>query len=71
MTSGVMNDPFMTPVGVPESGLEVREVLLAVLGPHAPRGVDMQGYMRAWLKSAPGAHGGVRVQVDIDPQTFL
>ena len=38
---------------------------------HAPRGVDMQGYMRAWLRSAPGAHGGVRVQVDIDPQTFL
>ena len=38
---------------------------------HAPRGVDLQGYMRAWLKSAPGAHGGVRVQVDVDPQTFL
>jgi primosomal protein N' (replication factor Y) len=38
---------------------------------HAPRGVDMQGYMRAWLRAAPGAHGGVRVQVDVDPQTFL
>jgi primosomal protein N' (replication factor Y) (superfamily II helicase) len=38
---------------------------------HAPRGLDLQAYMRAWLRSTPPARGGVRVQVDIDPQTFL
>ena len=38
---------------------------------HAPRGIDLQGYMRGWLRGGPQARGSVRVQVDIDPQTFL
>jgi primosomal protein N' (replication factor Y) len=37
----------------------------------APRAVDMQGWLRAWLAAAPPPRGGVRVQVDIDPQSFL
>jgi primosomal protein N' (replication factor Y) len=37
----------------------------------APRSADMQGYIRAWLNAAPPQRGGVRVQVDIDPQSFL
>ena len=37
----------------------------------APRSADLQGYIRAWLAAAPPRAGGVRVQVDIDPQTFL
>ena len=38
---------------------------------HAPRSADLQGFIRAWLEAAPPARGGVRVQVDIDPQSFL
>jgi primosomal protein N' (replication factor Y) len=37
----------------------------------APRSVDMQGWLRAWLAAAPPPRGGVRVQIDIDPQSFL
>ena len=37
----------------------------------APRNADLQGYLRAWLKDGPVAHGALRVQVDIDPQSFL
>ena len=38
---------------------------------HAPRSADIQAYLQAWLDAAPSARGGVRVQVDIDPQSFL
>ena len=38
---------------------------------HAPRSADIQGYLQAWLDAAPPPRGGVRLQVDIDPQSFL
>jgi primosomal protein N' (replication factor Y) len=38
---------------------------------HAPRSADIQAYLQAWLNAAPTPRGGVRVQVDIDPQSFL
>jgi primosomal protein N' (replication factor Y) len=37
----------------------------------APRGADLQHYIRAWLEAAPKARGSLRVQVDIDPQSFM
>jgi primosomal protein N' (replication factor Y) len=37
----------------------------------APRRADVQGFLRALLDAAPPARWGVRVQVDIDPQSFL
>jgi len=37
----------------------------------APRRADVQGFLRALLAAAPPARGGVRVQVDVDPQSFL
>jgi primosomal protein N' (replication factor Y) len=37
----------------------------------APRNVDLQAWLRTWLAAAPPQRGGVRVQVDIDPQSFL
>ena len=37
----------------------------------APRRADVQGFLRALFDAAPPARGGVRVQVDIDPQSFL
>ncbi len=35
------------------------------------RGVDLQAYLRAWLKRAPKTRGSVRVAVDVDPQSFF
>jgi primosomal protein N' (replication factor Y) len=35
------------------------------------RPADMQGYLRAMLANGPKIRGSVRVQVDIDPQSFL
>ena len=37
----------------------------------APRSADLQGFLRALLASAPPDRGGVRTQVDVDPQSFL
>ena len=41
---------------------------LAVKG---PRGAEIQNFLRALLAAAPPPRGGVRVMVDIDPQSFL
>jgi primosomal protein N' (replication factor Y) len=35
------------------------------------RVVDLQTYLRDWLKRAPKARGSVRVHVDVDPQSFF
>jgi primosomal protein N' (replication factor Y) len=35
------------------------------------RRADMQGFVRAMLAAGPKVRGSVRVQVDIDPQSFL
>jgi len=37
----------------------------------APRAADLQGFLRALLAAAPPPRGGVRVAVDVDPQSFL
>ena len=37
----------------------------------APRGVDLQGFLRALLAAAQPPRGGVRVTVDVDPQSFM
>ena len=37
----------------------------------APRGYDLSAYMRDWLRGAPKAATGVKLEVDIDPMSFL
>ena len=37
----------------------------------APRATDLQGFLRAWLAAGPPEKGGVKVAVDVDPQSFL
>jgi primosomal protein N' (replication factor Y) (superfamily II helicase) len=37
----------------------------------APRSADLQGFLGAWLAAGPKEKGGVRVAVDVDPQSFL
>ena len=41
------------------------------LAAKAPRSADLQGFLRALLAAAPPPRGGVRVTVDVDPQSFL
>ena len=38
---------------------------------HGERRCDMQGFIRAMLAAGPKVRGSIRVQVDIDPQSFL
>ena len=35
------------------------------------RQVDLQGYLRAWVGRAPPPRGGIKVAIDVDPQSFL
>ncbi|MDF2620082.1 MAG: primosomal protein [Xanthobacteraceae bacterium] len=35
------------------------------------RGFDLSNYVRAWMAGAPRATGNLRVEIDIDPQSFL
>ena len=37
----------------------------------APRSADLQGFLRAMIAQAPPERGGVRVAVDVAPQSFL
>jgi primosomal protein N' (replication factor Y) len=37
----------------------------------SPRNYDLSHYVREWLAGAPQAKGSVRVQIDVDPQSFL
>ena len=37
----------------------------------APREIDIQSYLRAWLDSMPKIRGDIRLTVDIDPYNFL
>ena len=37
----------------------------------AQRNIDLQNWIRNWFSVAPKERGGVRVQVDIDPQSFM
>lgn len=38
---------------------------------HGKRSFDMQGFIREMLTRAPKKHSSVRIQIDIDPQSFL
>ena len=37
----------------------------------AARSFDLSGWLRGWLSGAPKAEGGVRLEVDVDPVSFL
>jgi primosomal protein N' (replication factor Y) len=35
------------------------------------RGFDLSDYLRQWLADAPTPKAGIRLEVDVDPQSFL
>ncbi|HYW60463.1 MAG TPA: hypothetical protein VE909_08050, partial [Xanthobacteraceae bacterium] len=37
----------------------------------SPRNFDLSAYLREWLAAAPKPRGNVRLEVDVDPQSFL
>jgi len=37
----------------------------------APRGFDLSAYLRAWLAAAPKPKGSIKLDIDVDPQSFL
>jgi primosomal protein N' (replication factor Y) (superfamily II helicase) len=37
----------------------------------APREIDLQGYLRAWLSDMPHPKGDLQLSVDVDPYSFL
>ncbi|WP_245276324.1 primosomal protein N' [Methylocapsa aurea] len=69
---GLPNENEMTLLGPAEAPIAV------IRGRHrfrllvkAPRSADLQGFLHALLAAGPPERGGVRVAVDIDPQSFL
>src|SRR6185436_1433068 len=36
-----------------------------------PRAYDLSHYLRAWLAGAPKTRGTLKLEVDVDPQSFL
>ncbi|MDJ0614663.1 MAG: primosomal protein N' [Rhizobiaceae bacterium] len=38
---------------------------------HSPRGFNVQNWIRNWFKSGPKPRGNLRVQIDVDPQSFV
>jgi len=37
----------------------------------APRAFDLSAYLRDWLNAAPKKHGSIKLDIDVDPQSFL
>jgi primosomal protein N' (replication factor Y) len=37
----------------------------------SPRGVDLSGYLRQWLAAGPKTRGNLKLEIDVDPQSFL
>jgi primosomal protein N' (replication factor Y) len=37
----------------------------------SPRAYDLSAFLRDWLAAAPRAKGTLKLEVDVDPQSFL
>lgn len=57
------------PVDAPLAILRARHRMRLLF--QAPRGFDVSGYMRAWTQRAGAPKGSTRLQIDIDPVSFL
>jgi primosomal protein N' (replication factor Y) len=37
----------------------------------SPRGFDLSAYLREWMSAAPKPKGNIKLEIDVDPQSFL
>jgi len=37
----------------------------------SPRAFDLSGFLREWLTAAPKIKGNLKLEIDVDPQSFL
>jgi primosomal protein N' (replication factor Y) len=37
----------------------------------SPRGFDLSAYLREWMAEVPKAKGTLKLEVDVDPQSFF
>ena len=37
----------------------------------SPRAFDLSAYLRTWMAAAPKPSGKIRLEIDVDPQSFL
>jgi primosomal protein N' (replication factor Y) len=69
---GQARDDEITLLGPAEAPIAVmRKRHRFRLAAKAPRSADLQSFLRAMLAAAPPPRGGVRVTIDVDPQSFL
>jgi primosomal protein N' (replication factor Y) len=38
---------------------------------HRPRAFELSAHLRDWLAAAPKAKGNIKLDIDVDPQSFL
>ena len=57
------------PAGAPLALVRGRHRLRLLI--KAPRAFDLAAYLREWLAAAPKAKGSIKLDIDIDPQSFL
>jgi primosomal protein N' (replication factor Y) len=72
LTAAIPRDERVRALGPAEAPLAI------VRGRHrfrllmkSPRGFDLSTYLRLWLASAPKRTGSVKLEIDVDPQSFL
>ncbi len=58
----------MVPCRVGRKGAGRRRFRLLI---RAPRGFDLAAYLREWLAAAPKKHGAIKLDIDVEPQSFL
>ena len=69
---GLPRDDEITLLGPAEAPIAVlRKRHRFRLAAKAPRSADLQGFLRALLAASTPPRGGVRVAIDVDPQSFL
>jgi primosomal protein N' (replication factor Y) (superfamily II helicase) len=68
---GVMGDDVrvLGPADAPLSLVRGRHRLRLLV--KSPRGFDLSAYLRRWLAGAPKAKGSIKLDIDVDPMSFL
>jgi primosomal protein N' (replication factor Y) (superfamily II helicase) len=61
--------PVLGPADAPLALVRGRHRLRLLV--KAPRGFDLSAYLREWLAAAPKPKGDIKLDVDVDPQSFL